>query len=137
MAKGSFTLLLFVLCFAIVGTQVLAQISGGPEHNLQNAFTGSALTCSHPHMIDLPQRLDRRARLKARLLIFGHDSLCEDAKGFANIAREKEIRKPANKLTTEYRVDFVFFEQTETPFPASTRSLHNCAWGFGVTERLK
>jgi hypothetical protein len=46
-----------------------------------------------------------RAKLKARLLTLLRDSLFDDAKGIVNIAREKEIRKLANKLGREKESD--------------------------------
>jgi hypothetical protein len=39
-----------------------------------------------------------RAKVKARLVTLLRDSLYDDAKGIVNIAREKEIKKLANKL---------------------------------------
>ena len=42
-----------------------------------------------------------RARLKARLANLLRESLLDDAKGIVNIAREKEIKKLANKLKKE------------------------------------
>ncbi len=98
MAKGSFVLLLVVLTSAIAGAQVLGQVSRGTEPDLQNAFAGSTLTCSQPHTLVVPPRLVERAKLKARLLTLLRESLFDDAKGIVNIAREKEIKKLANKL---------------------------------------
>jgi hypothetical protein len=39
------------------------------------------------------------ARIKARLRTHLREGLDDDASGIANVAREKEIRKLANKLT--------------------------------------
>ncbi len=97
-AKGSFVLLFVVFAAAIAGAQMLGQVSGGPEPDFQNAFVGSSLTCSQPHTLVVPPRLVERAKLKARLLTLLRESLFDDAKGIVNIAREKEIKKLANKL---------------------------------------
>jgi hypothetical protein len=43
--------------------------------------------------------LVERARIKARLPTLLRESLDDDASGIANVAREKEIRKLANKLS--------------------------------------
>ncbi len=101
MAKGSF-ILLFVLASAIAGAQVLGKVSPGPEPNLENAFAGSPLTCSQPHTIGVPPQLAERAKVKAHLLTLLRDSLYDDARGIVNIAREKEIRKLANKLRDDH-----------------------------------
>jgi hypothetical protein len=42
-----------------------------------------------------------RAKVKARLVTLLRDSLYDDTKGIVNIAREKEIKKLANKLRRE------------------------------------
>jgi hypothetical protein len=42
-----------------------------------------------------------QAKLKAQLATLLRDSLFDDAKGVVNIAREKEIKKLANKLARE------------------------------------
>jgi len=42
-----------------------------------------------------------RANVKARLAVFLRESLYDDANGIVNVAREKEIRKLANKLRSE------------------------------------
>jgi hypothetical protein len=46
-----------------------------------------------------------RAKLKARLATLLRDSLFDDTKGIVNIAREKEIRKLANKSGREKESD--------------------------------
>ena len=101
MDTRNFLVLPVVLASALAGAQVLAQVSGGPEPDLKDAFIGSAVTCSQPHPIFVPRPLLERAQLKARLLVLLHDSLLDDAKGIVNIAREKEIRKLADKLKNE------------------------------------
>jgi UDP-N-acetylglucosamine enolpyruvyl transferase len=42
-----------------------------------------------------------RAKVKARLAILLGESLADDASGIVNVAREKEIKKLANKLGRE------------------------------------
>jgi hypothetical protein len=91
-------LLLVILTSAIASAQILGQASVAPEPDLKNAFVGSSLTCTQTHTLVVPPRVADRAKLKARLLTLLRDSLYDDAKGIVNIAREKEIRKLANKL---------------------------------------
>ena len=98
MVKRCFFLLPVVFASALAGAQVLGQVSGGPEPDLQNAFTGSPLTCSQSHTIYVPKPIAERAKLKVRLLNLLRESLYDDAKGVVNIAREKEIKKLASKL---------------------------------------
>jgi hypothetical protein len=98
-AKRSFFLLPVVLASALVGAQVLGQVSEGTEPDLANAFVGSPLACSQPtHTLYVPKPVAERAKLKARLLNLLRDSLYDDAKGIVNIARENEIKKLASKL---------------------------------------
>ncbi len=101
MAKKSFVLLPFVLASALVSAQVLGPAPAKSESNLQTPFGGSTLTCSQPPTIVVPRPFIERAKLKARLLTLLRDSLYDDAKGIVNIAREKEIRKLANKLNND------------------------------------
>jgi hypothetical protein len=96
--KRGFFLLPVVLGSALAGAQVLGQISGPAEPDLKNAFVRSTLTCSQPSTIVIPPAIIQRAKLKARLLNLLRDSLFDDAAGIVNIAREKEIKKLANKL---------------------------------------
>ena len=98
MVKRYFFLLPVVFASALAGAQVLGQVSGGPEPDLQNAFAGSPLTCSQSHTIYVPKPIAERAKLKVRLLNLLRESLFDDAKGVVNIAREKEIKRLANKL---------------------------------------
>jgi hypothetical protein len=99
--KRSFILLFVVLASALAGAQMLSQGAGGSGSDLKNAFAGGALTCSQPHTIYVPPVVAERAKLKARLLNLLRDSLYYDAKGIVNIAREKEIKKLANKLKND------------------------------------
>jgi hypothetical protein len=98
--KGSFLLLPLILSAAVVGAQ-MGEATRKPEPDISNAVLGSALSCSQPHTFVVPSRLVESARLKARLLVLLRDSLYDDASGIVNIAREKEIRKLANKLRNE------------------------------------
>lgn len=98
MLKTSILLLPVVLASAVAGAQILGQTSGGPNSDLQNAFGGSPLTCSQPTRIVVPSPIVERAKLKIRLLNLLRESLFDDAKGVVNIAREKEIKRLADKL---------------------------------------
>jgi hypothetical protein len=104
--KGCFLLLPVVFSVALAGAQV-GPAPREPEPNFSNAVVGSSLTCTpqraltQSHTFVVPQRLLEEARLKARLLILLRDSLYDDANGIINIAREKEIKKLANKLKSE------------------------------------
>jgi len=104
-AKRSIVLLPVVLASALAGGQVLDQISGGSEPDLKTPYVGSALTCSQTNTIVVPKPLLERARTKARLASLLRESLYDDAKGIVNIAREKEIKKLANRLRSD-RQDF-------------------------------
>jgi hypothetical protein len=92
-------LLPVVLASALAGAQVLGAVSGGPEPDLTNAFGRSTLTCSQSSTLAIPQRVAEWAKLKARLLNLLRESLFDDAKGIVNIAREREIKKLASKLS--------------------------------------
>ncbi|HWY22663.1 MAG TPA: hypothetical protein VNX26_15660 [Candidatus Acidoferrum sp.] len=98
MAKRSLLLLPIVLGSAFAGAQVLGQVSGPSEPDLKDAFVRSPLTCSQPKTIVVPEKVAARAKLKARLLSLLRESLFDDAAGIVNIAREKEIKKLANRL---------------------------------------
>jgi hypothetical protein len=78
------------------------QMSKAPDLDIQASLVGSALTCSQiPPAIRVPPPLVERAKVKARLANLLRDSLYDDTKGIVNIAREKEIRRLANKLRRE------------------------------------
>jgi hypothetical protein len=100
-AKTSFVLLLVILASALASAQVLGPLSGGSGSDLKTPYVGSALTCSQPHTIIIPRPLLERAKLKARLATLLRESLDDDARGIVNIAREKEIKKLANKLRSD------------------------------------
>jgi hypothetical protein len=77
-------------------------MSRASDLDLQASFGGSALTCSQtPATIRVSPPLVARAKVKGRLVTLLRDRLYDDAKGIVNIAREKEIRKRANKLSRE------------------------------------
>jgi hypothetical protein len=87
------------LAFAFISEQARGQVSRASDPDIQASLVGSTLTCSQtPPTIRVPQPLVARARLKARLAIVLRDSLNDDTRGIVNIAREKEIKKLANKL---------------------------------------
>jgi hypothetical protein len=105
-AKTSFVLLLVGLAAALAGAQSLGPISGGSGPDLKTAYVGSALTCTQPHtVVVVPKPVLERAKLKARLANLLRESLDDDAQGILNIAREKEIKKLANRLSSD-RGDF-------------------------------
>ena len=95
--RYNFTPLAVVLAFAI-SAQASGQMSQA-SLDLHASFVGSTLTCSQtPATIRVSPPLVARAKVKARLVTLLRDSLSDDAKGIVNIAREKEIKKLANKL---------------------------------------
>lgn len=86
------------LASALAGAQTLESLSGNARPNQSLAFSGGALACSQPEVLRVPQDLVQRAKLKLRLMNLLQESLLDDAKGIVNIAREKEIKKLADKL---------------------------------------
>ena len=99
MQKATFLVLPVILVAALASAQVVeAPRSPESEPYFSNAIVGSAVTCSQQRTLVVPLQLVPNARLKARLLVLLRDSLYDDAHGILNIAREKEIRKLANKL---------------------------------------
>jgi hypothetical protein len=97
--------LAFAFSCAYAGGQA-SKSSSDPD--IQLTFLGSTLKCSQTSLtqsIQVPPPLVDRAKLKARLVTLLRDSLFDDAKGIVNIAREKEIRKLANKLGREKESD--------------------------------
>lgn len=96
------------LAFAFICSHVSGQASKSSDPGIQLSLLGSTLKCSQTlpaESIQVPQPLVNRAKLKARLVSLLRDSLFDDAKGIVNIAREKEIRKLANKLGREKESD--------------------------------
>ncbi len=98
MAKISFTMLAAALACGLAHGQAKRQLSGDSEFNRAAAFVGSPIACSQPLTIVVPRNVAEKARVKVRLLTLLRESLSDDAKGIVNIAREKEIKKLANKL---------------------------------------
>lgn len=100
-SRHNFTPLAVALAFAI-SAQASGQMSQAADLDLQASCAGSTLTCSPtPATIRVPPPLVARAKVKARLVTLLRDSLSDDTKGIVNIAREKEIKKLANKLSRE------------------------------------
>jgi hypothetical protein len=64
-------------------------------------LSSSTQSCSQSEKLVIPQAAATRAKLKARLVNLLRASLYDDAKGILNVAREKEIKKLAHKLTKE------------------------------------
>jgi hypothetical protein len=99
--RYNFTPLAVVLAFAI-SAQTSGQLSQASDLDLQASFVRSTLTCSQtPATIRVSPPLVARAKVKARLLAVLRDRPYDDAKGIVNIAREKEIKKLANKISGE------------------------------------
>jgi hypothetical protein len=86
------------LASALAGAQTLESLQGNSRPNQSLAFSGGALACSQPEVLRVPQGVIQRAKLKLQLLDLLQESLLDDAKGIVNIAREKEIRRLADKL---------------------------------------
>jgi hypothetical protein len=88
------------LGFVFLCAHAMGQVSGGTLPDFKAPFVGSPLACSQPAIenIRVPRQFGDRAKLKAKLLNILRESLYDDAKGVVNIAREKEIKKLANKL---------------------------------------
>ena len=100
--------LLAALAFVFICCHASGQASKASDPDIRLSLMGATLTCSQTsptESIRVPQPLVDRAKLKARLLTLLRDSLFDDAKGIVNIAREKEIRKLANKLGREKESD--------------------------------
>lgn len=100
MAKSSVTVFAVLIAFGLLGTQAMAQVSGGSLPDLKTPFIGRPLTCSQPEpeKLTISQPFAERAKLKVRLLNLLRESLHDDSQGIVNTAREKEIKKLANKL---------------------------------------
>lgn len=89
-----------VLAYALVTTPAIAQAPKELQFDRPTPLVGES-ACSSPSKIVVPRAIAERARLKARLANLLRESLFDDAKGIVNIAREKEIKKLANKLKKE------------------------------------
>ena len=100
--KKKLTLLAVGLAFAFVRAQAMGQASKAPDLDLRSSFVGGNLTCTQSALIiRVPAPLMERAKVKARLAVLLREGLHDEANGIVNVAREKEIRKLANKLRSE------------------------------------
>jgi hypothetical protein len=101
--KKIVTLLAVAVFLACVDATAKAQASNRSDLSLANQFVGSNLACTEPvpSHIQVAAPLAERAKLKAHLVNLLTQSLYDDAKGVVNIAREKEIKKLANRLRNE------------------------------------
>ncbi len=102
------SMLLATLALGLICPHVSGQASKASYPGIQSSLIGSSLACSQTSTaptIRVPLPLVDQAKLKARLATLLRDSLFDDAKGIVNIAREKEIRKLANKLVREKEND--------------------------------
>lgn len=97
------TLLAVAVFLACVNATARAQAVNSSNLSLTDQFAGSNLACtqSAPSHIEVPPSLVEQAKLKAHLVNLLTQSLYDDARGIVNIAREKEIKKLANKLRNE------------------------------------
>ncbi len=98
--KSKFTLLAVAPAFAFTSARAMGQASTGANLDPKPTFVGGTLICtlSSPPTIHVPPELMEQAKVKARLAVLLRQSLYDDATGIVNVAREKEIRKLANKL---------------------------------------
>ncbi len=106
--KNKVMLLAAALAFAFICPYASGQASKASDPDIRLSLVGSTLTCSQTsptESIQVPRPLVDRAKLKAQLASLLRDSLFDDARGIVNIAREKEIRKLANKLGREKESD--------------------------------
>ena len=97
-ANLRFALLTLALASVLSSVQATAQALRDPQPDFASTFGGKALTCSEPQKLVISRPFVERAKLKVRLYNVLRESLFDDAKGIVNIAREKEIKKLANKL---------------------------------------
>jgi len=96
-----FTLLSVALASTLFSVQATAQVIRDPQFDLAASFAGKPLTCLQPQKLLISEPFAERAKLKARLLDLLRESLYDDAKGIANVARDKEIKKLASKLKND------------------------------------
>ena len=97
--QNNSTPLALMLALAFVSAQVMGQVSEESDLRFKSSLVGGTLTCPQSPTIHVPLPLVEPARIKARLRTLLREGLDDDASGIANVAREKEIRKLANKLT--------------------------------------
>jgi hypothetical protein len=100
--NGTFMVFAVGLFLAFVSVHAAGQISNAADLDIKSSLMGSALTCTQPPQspttIRVPQPVLERAKLKTRLALLLRESLYDDANGIVNIAREKEIKRLANKV---------------------------------------
>ena len=104
MAKNDLALLALSLAFVLLSVQAMGQVSGDQPPSIAAAFAGGPLTCSQSALAEkltVPKSVEKRARLKARLVNLLRESLYDDAKGIVNPGREKEIANLAKNLKEE------------------------------------
>jgi len=92
------------LASALLCARALAQVQTAALPADATPFVGTTLVCSQPRpaeKIIVPSSHATRDTLRARLLNLLRESLYDDAKGIVNIAREREIKKLANKIRKE------------------------------------
>jgi hypothetical protein len=107
---------LLVLHSAVLGFQAFGQATTGPmtsgqasmsqlaENNLvepRPTLTEGTAACSQPQRLTIPRAAMKRAKMKAQLLNELRESIFDDAKGIVNLAREKQIKDLAGKLTKD------------------------------------
>jgi hypothetical protein len=90
-----------VLACALLIAPAIAQTPGELQFDRQAPVVEGSSSCSSTTKLVVPSAIAARARLKVRLVNLLRDSLYDDAKGIVNIAREKEIKKLADKLKKE------------------------------------
>jgi hypothetical protein len=103
-AKSGFPLLACALASVFLSVQTMGQVSRDPQPGIAASFAGSPLTCSQSPQSEkliVPKSVEKRAKLKARLLNLLRESLYDDSKGIVNLEREKEIATLASKLKQE------------------------------------
>ena len=98
MAKSILAVFVVALASGFAGAQDLGMIPRESHFDSSAAVVGSALTCTPPQVLRVPAPVAERAKLKAHLIALLRESIFDDAKGIVNVAREREIKKLADKL---------------------------------------
>jgi len=123
-AKISFALLTMAIASTLFSVQATAQALRDPEFDLAAPFAGRPLTCLQPQRLVISKPFAERAKLKARLYNLLRESLYDNAKGIANIAREKEIKNLASKLKDDKAISQSRFASAEL------RLFNATAWAY-------
>jgi hypothetical protein len=104
-AKVNLALVVVALASVFASAQSPVKSPDGPGLDFKTSFVGSPVTCSQAQgqteKIIVPSSVAERAKLRARLVNLLRESLFDEAHGIVNIAREKEIKKLANKIRKE------------------------------------